>query len=45
MPVESVRPPTGRLDMIGVSIPSFVAAFALAAAAGWFSRRARQSRT
>jgi hypothetical protein len=43
--VESVRPSTGGLDAIGVSIPSFVAAFALAAAAGGFSRRARPSRT
>ena len=43
--MESVRPPTGGLDAIGVSIPSFVAAFALAAASGWLSRRARPSRT
>ena len=43
--VESVRPPTGGLDAIGVSIPSFFAAFALAATAGWLSRRARRSRT
>jgi purine-cytosine permease-like protein len=43
--VESVRPPTGGLDTIGVSIPSFLAAFALAAAAGGLSRRARRSRT
>jgi purine-cytosine permease-like protein len=43
--VESVRPPTGGLDAIGVSIPSFFAAFALAATASWLSRRARRSRT
>ena len=43
--VESVRPPTGGLDAIGVSIPSFLAAFALAAAAAGLSRRARLSRT
>ena len=43
--VESVRPPTGELDAIGVSIPSFVAAFALAAAAVVLSRRGRPSRT
>jgi NCS1 family nucleobase:cation symporter-1 len=31
--IEAIRPPTGGLDSIGVSIPSFVAAFALAALA------------
>ncbi len=31
--VEAVRPPTGGLDAIGVSIPSFLVAFALAALA------------
>jgi putative hydroxymethylpyrimidine transporter CytX len=47
--VERVRPPTGGLDAIGSSIPSFVVAFALAAAAEVaaraVSRRAAPSRT
>jgi NCS1 family nucleobase:cation symporter-1 len=43
--VEAVRPPTGGLDRIGVSIPAFLAAFALAAAAEAISRRAAPSRT
>ena len=43
--VESVRPPTGELDAIGVSIPSFVAAFVLAAGATGLRRRAGPSRT
>jgi nucleobase:cation symporter-1, NCS1 family len=49
--VEAVRPPTGGLDAIGVSIPSFVAAFALAALASVVTstaalrRRAAPSRT
>jgi putative hydroxymethylpyrimidine transporter CytX len=44
--VESVRPPTGGLDAIGVSIPSFLTAFALAAGTWWLlSRRAGRSRT
>jgi len=44
--VEPLRPPTGGLDTIGVSIPSFLAAFLLAAAAQTVvSRRAAPSRT
>jgi purine-cytosine permease-like protein len=49
--VEAVRPPTGGLDAIGVSIPSFAAAFALAALASVVTstaglrRRAAPSRT
>jgi putative hydroxymethylpyrimidine transporter CytX len=47
--VERVRPPTGGLDAIGSSIPSFAVAFALAAcaelAARAVSRRAAPSRT
>ena len=48
---EAVRPPTGGLDAIGVSIPSFAAAFALAALASVVTstaalrRRAAPSRT
>jgi nucleobase:cation symporter-1, NCS1 family len=44
--VEPLRPPTGGLDAIGVSIPSFLAAFFLASAAQTVvSRRAAPSRT
>jgi nucleobase:cation symporter-1, NCS1 family len=44
--VEPLRPPTGGLDAIGVSIPSFLAAFLLASAAQTVvSRRAAPSRT
>jgi nucleobase:cation symporter-1, NCS1 family len=43
--VESVRPPTGELDAIGVSIPSFLFAFFVAVAAVPLSRRAALSRT
>jgi putative hydroxymethylpyrimidine transporter CytX len=47
--VDPLRPPTGGLDAIGSSIPSFVVAFALAAAAEVasraVSRRAAPSRT
>jgi purine-cytosine permease-like protein len=49
--VEAARPPTGGLDAIGVSIPSFAAAFALAALASVVTstaalrRRAAPSRT
>ena len=49
--VDAVRPPTGGLDAIGISIPSFAAAFALAALASLASspaalrRRAAPSRT
>jgi purine-cytosine permease-like protein len=39
--VEAIRPPTGGLDAIGVSIPSFVVAFALAAAAVYGGRAMR----
>jgi putative hydroxymethylpyrimidine transporter CytX len=46
---ERIRPPTGGLDAIGSSIPSFFVAFSLAAAAELaaraFSRRAAPSRT
>jgi nucleobase:cation symporter-1, NCS1 family len=43
--VESVRPSTGSLDAIGVSIPSFLAAFFVSVAAGELSRRVAPSRT
>ena len=43
--VDSVRPPTGGLDSIGVSIPSFLFAFFVAGAAVPLSRRAVLSRT
>jgi nucleobase:cation symporter-1, NCS1 family len=45
--VEAIRPPTGGLDTIGVSIPSFLVAFALAAVAerAFATRRAAPSRT
>jgi NCS1 family nucleobase:cation symporter-1 len=44
--LEPLRPPTGGLDAIGVSIPSFLAAFFLSAAAQTIvRRRAAPSRT
>jgi putative hydroxymethylpyrimidine transporter CytX len=44
--IDGLRPPTGGLDAIGVSIPSFLAAFFLAAAThAVVSRRAAPSRT
>jgi NCS1 family nucleobase:cation symporter-1 len=47
--VDPIRPPTGGLDAIGSSVPSFVVAFSLAAAAELaaraVSRRAAPSRT
>ena len=44
--VDLLRPPTGGLDAVGVSIPSFIAAFLCAAAAeAVLSRRAAPSRT
>ena len=42
--VEAVRPQTYGLDTIGVSLPSFAAAFALTAFAGLLGRRAVPSR-
>jgi nucleobase:cation symporter-1, NCS1 family len=45
--VEAIRPPTGGLDTIGVSIPSFLVAFFLAAATqrAFATRRVAPSRT